>query len=266
MPLIVEILISFLTQVGFTLGILWLFGFLISLCNRIFYGNFGILSQPICYLTGFFGTPVHECAHALFCLIFGHRIDEMALFQIDSDDGTLGYVKHSYNPKNVYHLIGNFFIGVAPIVVITAILHILSSFLVPDMLSSVLSQIRSINLEGGFGEIFSSLLGIFTSMFAEVGNYKFWIFFVIGIFLCLHMTLSGADIKNALGGVGILLGILLVADLIVGFVSKSALDSMTAFTIYIGGYLASFLAFALIISLATMIFSFLFRLVFRRIL
>ncbi|MBO5286781.1 MAG: DUF3267 domain-containing protein [Clostridia bacterium] len=266
MPLIVEILIAFLTQVAFTVGIIWLFGFLISLCNRIFYGSFGILSQPLCYITGFIGTPVHECAHALFCLIFGHRIDEMALFQIDSDDGTLGYVKHSYNPRNVYHLIGNFFIGIAPIVVITAILHILSSFLVPDMLSTVLTQIRGINLEVGFSENLPNLFGIFTAMFAEVGNYKFWIFFVIAIFLCLHMTLSGADIKNALGGVGILVGALLVTDIIVGLISKTALDSITSFTIFIGGYLASFLAFAFIISFIAMVFSLIFRMIFRRIL
>ena len=104
-----DIAVCFLLQIGFTVGITVLFGWLIAQCNRTFYRNFGRYGRTVCYLTGAIGTPLHECGHALFCLLFGHKIHEIKLFQI-GDDGTLGYVKHSYIKKNVYQRSGNFFI------------------------------------------------------------------------------------------------------------------------------------------------------------
>ena len=39
--------------------------------------------------TGWLGTPIHELSHAIMCLAFRHRIDEMALFEPDEDAGRL---------------------------------------------------------------------------------------------------------------------------------------------------------------------------------
>ena len=80
-----DIFISFLLQVAFTVGIIFLFGWLIALCNKVFYSNFGRYGHIVCYITGFIGTPIHELSHALFCLIFGHKILEIKLFQISDD-------------------------------------------------------------------------------------------------------------------------------------------------------------------------------------
>ena len=83
-----NLLVCFLLQIAFTIGLIILFGFLIALCNKKFYANIGNYSRMVCYITGAIGTPLHECAHALFCVIFGHKITAIKLFQINSDDGT----------------------------------------------------------------------------------------------------------------------------------------------------------------------------------
>lgn len=55
-----KIFIGFVLQVVFTVGLIVLFGFLIALCNKRFYANFGNYGRAVCYLTGAIGTPIAE--------------------------------------------------------------------------------------------------------------------------------------------------------------------------------------------------------------
>ena len=77
-------------------------------------------------LFGCIGISVHEIGHAIFAVIFGHRINKIRLFTINTEDGTMGYVDHSFNPKNIYHQIGNFFIGIGPILLGSFLLFLIS--------------------------------------------------------------------------------------------------------------------------------------------
>lgn len=246
-------------QVLFTLGILITFGLLISLFNRWFYRNMGSFGRAACYITGFIGTPVHECAHALMCIIFGHKITDMKLFQISSSDGTLGYVSHSYNRKNLYQRIGNFFIGVAPILVISVILYFMAYYLVPDMLYMLTAVIGEINLQNGIADTLTAIGNIIVIFFSFYGVGEWWIFVILGSFLALHMTLSTADIKNAKGGLIILLAVLLGVDLLFYFVNPRTVVVITYTCLEIGGYLTMFLSMGLIISFFAVIVSFVIR-------
>lgn len=259
--MVVQILTAFIMQVIFTIGLIAVFGFIVSLLNRLFYANFGYSARAVCYATGFIGTPVHELSHALFCLIFGHKIEEIKLFQI-SDDGTLGYVNHTYNPRNVYHVIGNFFIGVAPIVCISAILYLLSGYLLPDFAIEVENFALGLDIDN-LGEALSDIFGIVGTFFSFVASWQFWVFLLVGLFLAPHMTLSGADIKGALGGTGILLLVLLVADAILWFVSYDMLTDFTAIMTAVGGYLLCFFIMALLILAIMVLVSFVIRKIFR---
>ena len=53
-------------------------------------------------------------SHAALCPFFSHKIKEVVLFQLNGQ-GTLGRVSHCYNAVNPWAIIGNFFIGIAPI-------------------------------------------------------------------------------------------------------------------------------------------------------
>lgn len=254
-----EIVVSFLLQVVFTVGVIFLFGWLISLCNKRFYSNFGRYGRTVCYVTGIIGTPVHELSHALFCIIFGHKITDIKLFSVSSADGTLGYVNHSYNRRNFYQCIGNFFIGVAPIVVISLLLYGLAKLLLPDFTAAV--DALSFSEEArDFESLFSGIFAVIGSFFAGVVTWQWWVFLLIGIFLSLHMTLSGADIRNAVAGLVTLLALLLLADVVTGLVSPAALQTFTRWVIGAGACMLCFLTLALAVSLLGVLFSYLVRL------
>lgn len=255
-----DIFIAFLLQIAFTIGVIFLLGWLIALCNKVFYSNFGRFGNIVCYVTGFIGAPIHELSHALFCLIFFHRIREIKLFQI-SDDGTMGYVIHSYNRRNMYQRIGNFFIGVAPILVMSGLLFLLAWGLLPEFISDIGAFSRSDT--GDAREFFAQIGKVIVSFFSAAVTWQWWVFVLVGLFLALHMTLSGADIRNALGGLLFILVILAIVDVIVGVVSMEALNAMTSAIVFVGSGLLCIMLLALAISVIAMLLSFIARIIRR---
>ncbi len=191
-------------------GVVYAAGFVIYLCNKLFYRMVGG-GRGVCYATGLIGTPIHELSHALMCLLFGHRIVEMRLFQIDKQSGTLGYVSHSYRKSNLYHVLGNYFIGVAPLLVGTGFLYVMMLWLLPDAAArfgAYLSDFANWQSMGylpdqlaGVGAVFVSFLRV---LIAAVASWQFWVFAILSLCIAIHMTLSWADIKGSLGAIPML--------------------------------------------------------------
>ncbi len=243
---------NFFYQLLFTVGVIFVFGLLIALGRRWFCSMLGYGGYKFILATGIIGTPIHELSHALMCLVFGHKITEIKLFQTHSDDGTLGYVNHSYNPKNIYHQIGNFFIGIAPIVVGSGFLFLFMWILTPVTFHSVLAKISAFNATSGGSfdignilELFSSILSAIFS-FDSFGNFLWWIFIILAIMISSHMELSGADIKGSVVGVLVFAGLFLVVDVIIGLISETALLGFTATVSSVGLTVASFLVISLV--------------------
>lgn len=254
--MILDLIASFVLQIVCTIGLIVIFGILIAVCNKCFYANLGRYGRVACVATGFIGTPLHECSHALFCVLFGHKITSIKLFQISSDDGTLGYVQHSYNPKNIYHKIGCFFIGVAPIVVISLVLYGMAWLLLPEFASAIDENIQIDNIISDFTSIFNGIANTLTSFFSLVTEWQWWVFVLIGSLFALHMNLSKADIKNSISGLIVLIIIVLLADIIIALISVSILDSVTAFVLKMSSYLLCVFLLAIIISFMLVVVSF----------
>ena len=259
-----EILKNFALQNLSTIGAILLFGFLIALCNRCFYNNLGRFGRGICYITGAVGTPVHESSHALMCLLFGHRIEEMRLFQINDEDGVLGYVSHTYNKRNLYQRIGNFFIGIAPILVISAILFGFAHLLMPEMLSTLEEKAALDRAFVSFGGFFENLGAVLKAFFIEAKTWQWWVFLFIGSLLCLHMTLSRADIKSAFSGLIFILILSFLFNIILGFIKLEVLDECTYHIVRAGSIMVSIMLLSLFISLIAVFISFIIRLIFKR--
>lgn len=233
-----HVVVSTVSQLCWLLGLLFIFGLMLYVFarfTRITYVK-SVGQKFDIIFTGWIGTPVHELGHALFCILFRHRIVEIKLYRPNASDGTLGYVNHAYNPRSTYQRIGNFFIGVGPIIFGALMLYAAFYYLVPNM-DSIFSNIESQSqvlvdgVRGQYSGILPSLWGttivVLTNLFDanNLSDYKFWIFLYLAICISSHMQLSPPDLKGAAGGLISLVLLFFLFNLIVLGIEAAGLSS-----------------------------------------
>ena len=210
-------------------GNIIIFGFILyllsSMTRRIFAKTLGAKTEL--YITGWIGTPIHELSHALFCIIFNHKISDIKLFTTKSD--TIGYVLHSYDSRSWYQQIGNFFIGVGPIIMGTLIVYFLFLLLAPELKENIFSVKIDYNksagilnmIYSGISNIFTSILNIFSNIIKNIlvsqsyKNIGFWIFIYLSISIASHMELSPADISHAWKGMLVIFAVSLIFNTLI---------------------------------------------------
>lgn len=245
------------------IGLVYLVGFIISLINRYFYKVTGYSKLAI-YGTGLIGTPIHETSHLVMCLLFFHKVHDVKFFQINDEDGVLGYVNHSWNPKNLYQQIGNYFIGVAPIVVGTLIIFWAMNFFLPETYSEIGKYFSAIQVLGSkltiFDYIFDMIGGMLSAMFLEIAiGWKWWVFMLIAICVSLHMSLSTADIKGSLIAIPLLIIIIALVNVVIGFIFNGIYTEFLVAMNTAGGFVVSMLTFALVLSAICLILTLLLK-------
>ncbi len=239
---------GFFVQVVFLFGFLILYGMLISFFNNCFYAACGDKARGIVKLTGYIGLPVHELSHALMCVLFGHSVKKIELFNQKKRARILGYVEHTYYKDNPYHQIGNFFIGVSPIVAGGGVILLLLWLLVPSLFSRISGEIASLGGEFAFtGEFFGRLLDtafhVIKNVFA-LSNFKnpfYWLCLVLIFAIAIHMEISTSDIVSGARGLLWISGGLLIADLVLGLLFPNAMLRFTSACVMIGIYEGLFL-------------------------
>ena len=174
-------------------------------------------------LFGWLGTAVHETGHALFCLLFGHRITGIKLFDFAPRDGTRGHVRHTFDPANPWQQVGNFFIGIAPIlfgtlVIVAAARGLLGAEAFARMAEPLPQSglLRSggdwlalaRHVAGGAGAALAALLE--PQRFLD---WRTWVFLYLTFAVGSSISLSSADLKGALAGFGTLVFLVLIANL-----------------------------------------------------
>lgn len=170
-------------------------------CRQFVLPDFGT------YVFGFIGVPVHEFSHALFCKLFLHEVREVKWFDPKAKGGSHGSVTHEYDPWNLYHRMGHFFIGLAPVILGPLLLGALYAFLVPGSMGVVEAGVK--------GARITPLLEGFVTTLTSVRSVHaigFWIFLYLGICVSSQMELSIEDLKQAAQGLFPLALALLIAN------------------------------------------------------
>jgi hypothetical protein len=193
------------------------------------------------YGFGWLGTAIHELGHALFALIFFHKITDIKLFDAKGKGGSMGYVEHSYNKRNIYQNIGNIFIGIGPV-----LMGALMLFLITYLLFGI-----SLNSYTGFNsslQSFTSVNGFFDftkDAYLSIVNFMKIVLFstqsnwwkITLLVYCLYaigssITLSPSDIKGAWQGFAFFLLVLIVfnlATLWMGNFTEKAFASISSY-------------------------------------
>ena len=207
-----DLVLATLGQMASLFAGIFIFGLLIHFISQLTFKSleksFG--SKGV-YFVAWLGTPIHELGHALFCLIFLHKIEEIRFFKPDPVTGTLGYVFHKWNPKNPWHVLGNFFIGVGPVVIGCAVLFATFYFLIPDssrVWDTIIIRVSEIDTGSPIGSYLTAFQGSALAIvklifaFSNLSSWRFWVFLYLSICVASNVRLSWADIKGSLSGLG----------------------------------------------------------------
>ena len=152
--------------------------------------------------TGWLGTPIHELSHAAMCILFRHKIVEIALFEPDKEAGRLGYVRHSSHRNDFYAQLGNVFIGLAPLMGGSIVLMLLLWMFYPD--AARLALTASQEAEGGtLGRTLDIAWTICANIvsFENLRSGRFWGFLYLVLCVGSHMAPSPSDYRGAMRGV-----------------------------------------------------------------
>lgn len=167
------------------------------------------------YISAVIGTPIHELSHAIMCLVFGHKITQIKFFSPDNK-GTLGFVTHSYNNRSTWHILGNFFIGIAPIIGGVVSLYVLCLLLLPNgarILDALLNETHVLSNNHPLTEIFHLLHSLKNHIVndAQNGPVQTFIWAYLSGGVALHLTPSKEDLKGSIGGFFIFLAIVAIS-------------------------------------------------------
>jgi hypothetical protein len=146
------------------------------------------------------GTPVHELGHLCFAVLFGYKIDQVCLFRTmkkAKKDGTLGFVKMHHEGRTflsrLFRDIGQFFIGIGPLVFGPCVIYGVSRLL-PDHLLALPSALRTDM--NSFAKALHQLNG------TDIIVALVFLYIIIGI--SLNMELSRQDMELAYKGIFLL--------------------------------------------------------------
>ncbi len=197
------------------------------------------------YLFGWLGTTVHETGHLIFALIFGHHISNVKLFSLNAENPELGYVKHSFNKKNIYQNLGNFFIGIGPILLGGAALFIIGYF----MFDIKYNNLNYNNLKIINSSIEESVRGIFFSLYDALMNtiktitqnnhivwWKYLLFFYLLFSIGSSISLSKSDIKGSFSGLLLFVGLILIFNLATLWLGNFATSIFTTISNVVSGF------------------------------
>lgn len=251
---LLDVLLATLTHLAILLAPILLLGLIMHLISQqIEKLTVGIIGMHgYLYLFGWIGTAVHELGHLIFALIFGHHISNVKLFSFNASNPEMGYVKHTFNKKNIYQNLGNFFIGIGPILLGGSALFIIGYFLLDINFNSITNNnLKLINssvsgsIKNMFYSFYDALMHLIKSILHnnETVWWKYLLFFYLLFAIGSSISLSKSDIKGSFSGLLLFIALILLFNLTTLWLGDFAIIIFTTLSNLASGfYLILFLS------------------------
>lgn len=179
------------------------FGLLSSFGVRLFSRLLGPFSgAPFQKFFFAFTTPVRVAGHVMAAVLFWHRIEGVRFLKLNAQDGELGFVEHSYHPRNPVALLGNFFYALTPALLSLGLA--LSVFLLcfDGVIEELVATLSALEGSGSFADYARAAWGLLPAMFSGMKGHAFTK--ILGAALLLLLStgafVSLAELAQALSG------------------------------------------------------------------
>jgi len=261
MAILLENIAQLLITMG---GVLAFFTLLLLLLQKLVIGfSQRYLGFKSIYPTAIIGVPLHEVSHALMAIVFRHNIRKINLFSPDAITGNLGSVELTC-PNNMYSIVGNFFIAMAPLLGGSIALFLINYLLFPE----INELLKPINFSGQTTATIQTsylmLSSLFQYSFNDMAytflNFSFSIKHLLWLYLscsvALHMAPSKKDFENSI--VGLLAITFIAAIFLILFpeITTQAAKSIKALSISLARMLMFSFCLSLIAFIAIFIVAF----------
>ena len=260
---LIVLLKSILIQLTGLFGIFFVIGFFHSVIQQKTLENYQrSLGWKGILWTAWIGTPIHEMGHAFFALIFRHKIISVRIFEPNHESGNLGHVDHSYNTKSLYQVVGNFFIGSAPMIFGSAILIIFLYSFVPNAKDIFIPLFLHFQNPWQFLQaIFQSLQNLFT--LENIRHWNFWLFLYLSLAVASHMAPSKPDRHGMWRGFYWIAILLILVNIITLLLKVDITVYILNLSQYLGFFVAIFI-YALLLAFLHYLISMILLILFRR--
>lgn len=191
---------------------LFAFGLAVFFCRWLFISLVGTEDgRPL--LVGCFAlsTPLRELGHAIMAVLFMHRITDACFLNVHDANGELGFIEHSYHPRNPVAILGNFFYAIGPLAVGLFSVWAVLLLCFGDVMSDFAATVAALGESAGVLDYLRVSLSLLPAMVgAKTGAFLKVLGGVLLLLLCMGIFVSLAEAVQALGGFLIYAGLVFV--------------------------------------------------------
>ena len=206
-------------------------------------------------------TPVREAGHVAMAVLFWHRIEDARFLNLKAPCDEMGYVEHSYHPRNPVALLGNFFFALGP--VLLGLVAVLVIFLLcfGGVMETFFKELSALAGTGDVTDYLRAGVGLIPQMFSPDEGSVFGkiIGCLLLVFLSMGMFVSLRELIGALSGAAIYAGLAFLVALVLALlderVQRVTLSGLRAFaTGVLALYLPVLLAIAVLLLFGAIFF------------
>ena len=245
-----------------TVGPFAVLGLIMWLLRQIFVQLVGA-REGRAFLIGSFAlsTPLREAGHVAMAILFWHRVEGVRFLDMRAEDDEMGYVEHSYNPRNLIAQLGNFFFALGP--VLLGLVAVLVIFLVcfGGVMESFFLELSALSETGSVAEHLRVSVGLIPKMVlsAEVNVFAKILGGLLLLMLCMGIFVSLGELLDGLFGAAIYAALAALAAVVLVLmdarIQRVVLDGLRAFaTGVIALYLPVLLAACILLAVGAIFF------------